>query len=433
MGAEGCVSAVWHLWRDWRRLGKSEREEQVVPGREDQIGRDRCELAEEVVAGPKLGPCVTPEFIADVANGMEGEGQQVQAHQDGCEILLPVSEVVLKVVTLVLQDIERLVLDFPPGPATGGKFDDGVGTDGQIGDKVVAIRRLALGIDDLDLEPVDRQRIPAVAQRHAPQPAIAMNEALLATLNRLLEHRQGGADQVFLDRLVRLRLADEQDVAGGRHNGLADRLSGEQVVAEVDRIERGIALTMGGQPPLCRPILAILLLRPVPRDDEFGIQRDNLVMPGRHQRRRQHAVVILLPAVASDPGRAVRAMNLPRTMILRAVERNQHAPIKAAEHVEAAVDPLKLGDGFREGRMQQRRGDRVEYVADVVVAGDFGDAEQAGAVGAAMRFLKLALMRQERRALHEKHREGRHSDVAHAVGRVDAPALVRKPVQAASQ
>jgi hypothetical protein len=39
---------------------------------------------------------------------------------------------VLEVVALVLQNIERLVLDLPPGPATGGKFDDGVGTDRQI-------------------------------------------------------------------------------------------------------------------------------------------------------------------------------------------------------------------------------------------------------------------------------------------------------------
>jgi hypothetical protein len=69
----------------------------------------------------------------------------------------------------------------------------------------------------------------------------------------------------------------------------------------------------------------------------------------------------------------------------------------------------------------------------VVVGGDFGDAEQAGAIGAAMPFLELPLMRQERRALHEKHRERRHSDVAHAVGCVHAATLVRKPVQAASQ
>ena len=69
---------------------------------------------------------------------------------------------------------------------------------------------------------------------------------------------------------------------------------------------------------------------------------------------------------------------------------------------------------------------RIEHVADVVVGGDFGDTEEAGAVGAAVALLKLALMRQKRRALHEEHREGCHADVAHAIGRVHAAALVRE-------
>jgi hypothetical protein len=53
---------------------------------------------------------------------MEGERQQIQTHQDGGEILLAVTEVVLKVVALVLQDIERFVLDLPcvrPSPGKG--------------------------------------------------------------------------------------------------------------------------------------------------------------------------------------------------------------------------------------------------------------------------------------------------------------------------
>ncbi len=126
-------------------------------------------------------------------------------------------------------------------------------------------------------------------------------------------------------------------------------------------------------------------------------------------------------------------MDIPGTMILGTVERDQHPLAEAAEHVEAAVDPPELLDGFGADRMQQRRGGWIEHIANMVVGGDFDDAEQVGAVGAAMPFLELPLMRQERRALHEKHREGRHSDVAHAVGRVHAATLVRKPVQAISK
>src|ERR1700759_22079 len=120
-------------------------------------------------------------------------------------------------------------------------------------------------------------------------------------------------------------------------------------------------------------------------------------------------------------------------MILRAVERDQHPSVEAVEHLQSAIDPLKLIDGFSEYRTQQQRRGRIEHVPNMIVAGDFSDAEQTGAVGAAMPLLEPPLMCQERRALHEKHREGRHSDVAHAKGRIHATPLVRKPVQAASQ
>ncbi|MGD0106031.1 MAG: hypothetical protein ABSC06_18615 [Rhodopila sp.] len=48
-------------------------------------------------------------------------------------------------------------------------------------------------------------------------------------------------------------------------------------------------------------------------------------------------------------------------------------PIEAAERVKAAIDLPKLLDGFGEDWMQQRRGGRVEHIADVIVAGDSGN------------------------------------------------------------
>jgi hypothetical protein len=77
----------------------------------------RGQLAEEVIAGTKLCPRGAPEIVAEVADRVHGEGQEVQTHQESRKILLSVFEFMLKVVALVLQDVERLVLDFPPGPA----------------------------------------------------------------------------------------------------------------------------------------------------------------------------------------------------------------------------------------------------------------------------------------------------------------------------
>jgi heptaprenylglyceryl phosphate synthase len=90
-------------------------------------------------------------------------------------------------------------------------------------------------------------------------------------------------------------------------------------------------------------------------------------------------------------------------MILGAVEREQHAPAEPAEHVQTATGLPELIDGGGKHRVQQSRRGRVEHVADVIVTGDRGDAEQAVAIGVAMAGLELALMRQEGRALQEEH------------------------------
>jgi len=43
-----------------------------------------------------------------------------------------------------------------------------------------------------------------------------------------------------------------------------------------------------------------------------------------------------------------------------------------------------------------------------------------------MSFFKMTLMCQERRALHEKHRESRHSNIGHTIGQVRPVTFVRK-------
>jgi hypothetical protein len=99
---------------------------------------------------------------------MDRERQQVQTDQDGGKILLSMPEVVL--IAFGLEDVEGLVLDLPPRPTAGGELGDRVRADRQICYESVAIRRLAPGVDDLDVQPVDPERILAVSQRHVMQP-----------------------------------------------------------------------------------------------------------------------------------------------------------------------------------------------------------------------------------------------------------------------
>jgi hypothetical protein len=55
----------------------------------------------------------------EVADGVEGKDQQVEDHEQGVEVLLAASEVVLEVVAALLENVEPLVLDLPARPAVG--------------------------------------------------------------------------------------------------------------------------------------------------------------------------------------------------------------------------------------------------------------------------------------------------------------------------
>jgi len=74
-GTEGGAGARQHSWRDWWRLFEGQREQQIFPGCEDQVCRDRRQLAEEVITRAELCARIAPEFVANIADRMNGEGQ----------------------------------------------------------------------------------------------------------------------------------------------------------------------------------------------------------------------------------------------------------------------------------------------------------------------------------------------------------------------
>src|SRR5580658_7407381 len=88
---------------------------------------------------------------------MEGEGEQVEAGQGGREVDFAVAEIVFEIVAVVLENIEGFVFDFPSCAATRREVDDGVWTDGEIGDEAVAICGLSGRVDDFDSEPGECQ------------------------------------------------------------------------------------------------------------------------------------------------------------------------------------------------------------------------------------------------------------------------------------
>jgi len=102
---------------------------------------------------------------------------------------------------------------------------------------------------------------------------------------------------------------------------------------------------------------------------------------------------------------ALRAAELLRAEVFRAVERDQHAPAKPRKRRQAAL-PVQRVEDLVEDRLQVRRMHRVEHRPDVVDGRNRGHAEQGPAVRRRAPLLQAALVGQERLRLHEEQREG---------------------------
>ena len=122
----------------------------------------------------------------------------------------------------------------------------------------------------------------------------------LALLDPVLTGRKLNPRKIFCNQRMRGRLADENEMGTGRQHRLAQRLTGKQIIAEIDRIEPCIACRMGGEPTLGCGVLAILFFRAVLRYDEFRLERHNLVVTGSDQGRPQHGMEILLAGFAAQ-------------------------------------------------------------------------------------------------------------------------------------
>ena len=154
-------------------------------------------------------------------------------------------------------------------------------------------------------------------------------------------------------------------------------------------------------------------------------------MPPAGPARSHHGVEIGRRAVGVPSRRAARAMDGLRREIFRPVEGQQ----QGAAHRAEGIHHPGLSQGVeQEGIDRLERGRRrgVEQGADVVVLGDFMDAERRPGVVVAVRLLKAALVLQKRGALREEHREGAQRRVDHRVGRVLALAGIDERLEGAA-
>ncbi len=95
---------------------------ECVPGGEHLVFGDGAQVLEQARPGAEALPCPPPLVFGEFAGGVQGEGEQVEDDEHGGEGVLAVAEVVFEVVAVLLEDVEGLVLDLPPGAGAVGEF-----------------------------------------------------------------------------------------------------------------------------------------------------------------------------------------------------------------------------------------------------------------------------------------------------------------------
>jgi hypothetical protein len=68
--------------------------EEGGPGGKDREGGEGGEVAEKVAVRPVDFAGVAPHRVGNIADGVDGEGQQVQDDEDGGEVFLAMAEIV---------------------------------------------------------------------------------------------------------------------------------------------------------------------------------------------------------------------------------------------------------------------------------------------------------------------------------------------------
>jgi len=146
----------------------------------------------------------------------------------------------------------------------------------------------------------------------------------------------------------------------------ADRLAGEQIIAEIDRPQATDGWAVGDQPTLGRRMLAVLLVGTVLRDDKLRRQGQNAGMTGRHQSGTEKAVEILHLAIRPAAMRALRTVQLARAEMLGAVQGDQHPSTQTAKCGEP-IRRLDRPERPIEQRPKMLRRNPVQHLPNVII------------------------------------------------------------------
>ncbi len=387
--------------------------EQVVPAGVAVVLVEHGQGVEETVSGGDAVAGLSPPRADPVAHGMEAERDQVQGQQQVGQSVGAVSEVVLHVIAVVFQYVERLVLDLPACPGGVGQRLDVVrgGLDG--GDEAVLIGGFP-AVLYLHREPVHLQCVSGVADRQRP-PAPAVGSGFAS--GTFLSSGTGDpavqlqSVEEAVERLMGGGFGSEQEITAGLDDSVADRVMGEKVIGKDDRSQMSVVWQMMFDPAVGGLGLTVLFVIAVLRRDELRTQRHHLVVAVGDQSGTQYRMMIRDGVgFLMVCGGALRTPDPVRVMELRAVQGDEDAVIEPGEVAKCLIFN-QFSQCHVERRIQQPAVDVVEFVSDVVVGGNACDTEQRVAGMTVGRLQESALVVQERGTLHEECAESRHRDI----------------------
>ena len=136
-----------------------------------QVLGQHGQVGEEVASGYEFFPGFLPQPAHLVADGVDGEGDEVEHQQHVGQAFVAVSEVVFEVVSVVLEFVEGFVFDFPSASCTVEQLLDIVSRDRERGDEVAFVGFASVAMD-LQCHPVDAHRLVAVPDWHVVEPLI---------------------------------------------------------------------------------------------------------------------------------------------------------------------------------------------------------------------------------------------------------------------
>ena len=106
---------------------------------------------------------------------------------------------------------------------------------------------LALGVENLEADPVVQHGVPAVAQGNRLDPAVTEGLFRIAAADFFLMATERGPVDEVVQRLVGSRLAGEDEIIAGVGHHLGDGMAGEQIVAQERGAQRRRALCFSNQ------------------------------------------------------------------------------------------------------------------------------------------------------------------------------------------